>query len=158
MKMLKIIRKRRAVSPIIAAILLIGLAVAAAAVLFIIVLPALETAGSLVFDNKIQPIDFTDTDTNGVYDKVSFALKNTALKTIFVEKIEIEYNNGSNWQVASSNATTAFPLTITSGQGDTFTFLFDVLGTPTKYRIKATFKVGETGATETVVSAEYTYS
>jgi flagellin-like protein len=51
MNVKRLIRRRRAVSPILAAILLIGLAVAAGAVLFTVVMPLIDSpGGSVVFD------------------------------------------------------------------------------------------------------------
>jgi flagellin-like protein len=49
----KLARKRRAVSPILAAVLLIGLAITAGAVLFIVVIPLITApGGSVVFDES----------------------------------------------------------------------------------------------------------
>jgi len=48
MNIRRLIRRRRAVSPILAAILLIGLAVAAGAVLFTVVMPLIDNPGGSV--------------------------------------------------------------------------------------------------------------
>ncbi|WP_455140154.1 archaellin/type IV pilin N-terminal domain-containing protein [Candidatus Hodarchaeum mangrovi] len=76
----RIIRKRRAVSPIIAAILLIGLAVAAGAVLFVVVLPMISApGGSLVFDES------TTLSATGAH----IALRNDGVKDASVTNITI---------------------------------------------------------------------
>lgn len=78
--MSRIISKRRAVSPILAAILLIGLAVAAGAVLFVVVLPMISApGGSLGFDET------TTLSATGAH----IVLKNDGIKDTTVTDITI---------------------------------------------------------------------
>ena len=61
MNIRRLIRRRRAVSPILAAILLIGLAVAAGAVLFTVVMPLIDNpGGSVVFDESTTKLTATN--------------------------------------------------------------------------------------------------
>ena len=61
MNIRRLIRQRRAVSPILAAILLIGLAVAAGAVLFTVVMPLIDNpGGSVVFDESTTKLTATN--------------------------------------------------------------------------------------------------
>ena len=81
MKIRRLIRRRRAVSPILAAILLIGLAVAAGAVLFTVVMPLIESpGGSLVFD---------DTETTFTSTSTHIVLRNDGTDSLQVTNITI---------------------------------------------------------------------
>ncbi len=83
MKIKKLIRRRRAVSPILAAILLIGLAVAAGAVLFTVVMPLIDNpGGSVVFDET--KTKFTSNTT------IDIVLKNDGTETAKITDITIE--------------------------------------------------------------------
>ena len=83
MKIKQLIRRRRAVSPILAAILLIGLAVAAGAVLFTVVMPLIDNpGGSVVFDET--KTKFTSNTT------IDIVLKNDGTETAKITDITIE--------------------------------------------------------------------
>jgi flagellin-like protein len=69
----RIIRRRRAVSPVIAAILLIGLAVAAAAVLFLFVLPAITAQAKVEFVSAVA----ADRNNDGELDKITVVVQNS---------------------------------------------------------------------------------
>jgi len=111
LKIVKIWRKRRAVSPILAAILLIGLAVAAGAVLFLIVLPMIQSTGEL----KFSSVNFSDIDDNGTNDKVVFTLTNELSKSVSITNIEILANDAA---ITNANTTTTFPFTIITSQSE----------------------------------------
>ena len=82
MKIRRLIRRRRAVSPILAAILLIGLAVAAGAVLFTVVMPLIDNpGGSVVFD---------ETTTTLTTSTAHIVLKNDGTETAYIKDITID--------------------------------------------------------------------
>ncbi|MFX0173030.1 MAG: archaellin/type IV pilin N-terminal domain-containing protein [Candidatus Hodarchaeota archaeon] len=153
MKIAKIMRKRKAVSPILAAILLIGLAVAAGAVLFVIVLPMIQSTGELGFSS----IKFSDTDTSGVNDKVVFTLTNEESKVVSITAITVQAYNGTTWDpVNGSSTTTTFPFNIGVSQSEidiTYTFT-DPSASYTKLRIKVDYKIGD-DVQDPLISAEY---
>jgi hypothetical protein len=70
----KLIQKRRAVSPILAAILLIGLAVTAGAIIIVFVLPMLEGASNVGFVAGTAVAD--DVNNDGLLDEVTFQVNN----------------------------------------------------------------------------------
>ncbi|MHA2131809.1 MAG: archaellin/type IV pilin N-terminal domain-containing protein, partial [Promethearchaeota archaeon] len=78
MNLVKLYRRRRAVSPILAAILLIGLAVAAGAVLFVVVLPMIQSSGELKFGTTT----FSDVDADGSKDKLVLTLTNELAESV----------------------------------------------------------------------------
>ena len=131
MKIHKLLRKKRAVSPILAAILLIGLAVAAGAVLFIVVLPLIsDPGGSLVFDETTTA--FTNNET------IKIALKNEGTTDITVTDI-----------IITDSTETEMPITfvefaINKGQGKVKDYTFDTELPPDDYTITVTFEVGDT--------------
>ncbi|MFX1505161.1 MAG: archaellin/type IV pilin N-terminal domain-containing protein [Promethearchaeota archaeon] len=137
MKIHKLLRKKRAVSPILAAILLIGLAVAAGAVLFVIVLPMIESSGEL----KFSSVKFSDIDENGTHDKLVFTLTNELSKTVTITKIEIQANE---IPITNANSTTTFPFTITTGQSKIdITYNFAEPVDTAVLRIKVEYKIGD---------------
>ncbi len=152
MNLKQINKKRQAVSPILAAILLIALAVAAGAAVFLIVLPMIESPGELEFGD----ITFSDVDANGTYDKVVFDLSNEGLDDVVVTAITIEANDGSGWPtITNANSSVNYPLTINSGQGEpSITIVFAENAAYTKWRIRVAFKIGDT-AQDDLVSSEY---
>ncbi len=151
MKIQRIWRKRRAVSPILAAILLIGLAVAAGAVLFIVVLPMIQSSGELGFGS----VKFSDTDSpaDDVNDKVVFTLTNELSKVVTITNITIKA--GETVITNDSHTTTTFPFNIAVSQSKidiTFTGLDP--GAADKYTIVVAYKIGD-DAQDDLVSAEY---
>jgi hypothetical protein len=68
----KLIQKRRAVSPILAAILLIGLAVTAGAIIIVFVLPMLEGAAAVEFVEA----EADDRNMDGLLDKITVEVIN----------------------------------------------------------------------------------
>lgn len=156
MNLKQINKKRRAVSPILAAILLIALAVAAGAAVFLIVLPMIQSPGELEFGD----ITFSDTDspTNGLYDKVVFDLSNEGLDDVVVTAITIQAydNTSSSWEsITNANSSTNLPLTVNSGQGEpSITIIFAEDADYIKWRIRVAFKIGDT-AQDDLVSPEY---
>jgi hypothetical protein len=152
MKIAKVWRKRRAVSPILAAILLIGLAVAAGAVLFVIVLPMIQSTGELHFSS----INFSDFDENGINDKVVFTLTNEESKTVSITAIEIQADTGTSWAtITNANTTTTYPFTITTSQSKidiTYTFA-EPLSTD-NLRIRVTYEIGGE-VQDYLISSEY---
>ncbi|MFX0049806.1 MAG: archaellin/type IV pilin N-terminal domain-containing protein [Candidatus Hodarchaeota archaeon] len=141
MKIAKIWRKRRAVSPILAAILLIGLAVAAGAVLFVIVLPMIQSSGEFSFSS----VKFSDIDTDGNNDKVVFTLTNELTKSVTVTNVTIQGKIGTTWVDLTNddNTTRTFPFNIGTSESEIdITYTFDP-GTATDLRIKAEYKIGD---------------
>lgn len=153
MKIAKIWRKRRAVSPVIAAILLIGLAVAAGAALFLIVLPMIQSSGELSFGS----VKFSDTNNTDVNDKVVFTLTNEQSKVVSITAITVQAYDGTNWDpVNDSSTTTTFPFNIGVSQSEidiTYTFT-DPSASYSKLRIRVAYKIGDE-AQDDLVSAEY---
>ncbi|MFX0209255.1 MAG: archaellin/type IV pilin N-terminal domain-containing protein [Candidatus Hodarchaeota archaeon] len=150
MKIAKIWRKRRAVSPILAAILLIGLAVAAGAVLFVIVLPMIQSSGELSFGD----VTFSDTDADGANDKVVFTLTNELTKTVSITNITITIVGG-NVITNDTHTSTTFPFNIATSQseiGITFTGLTG--DSDNQYKITVYYKIGDEAQTP-LVSAAY---
>ncbi len=141
MKLVKLYHKRRAVSPILAAILLIGLAVAAGATLFVVVLPMITSSGELKFGD----VTLSDIDTNGSNDKLVFTLTNKITKTVSVTNITIQGRTGTeDWTpLTNANTTTSFPFNIPTSESEfdiTYTFdpeIYDEL------RIRVEFSIGD---------------
>ncbi len=96
MKLLtQFVRKKRAISPVIAVILLIGLAVAAAAVIFLVVLPLLEPTSNLEMTDAFIEYDdaHTTASDEGVgYGKGTVVLSNAGTGEIEVTKISIYHS------------------------------------------------------------------
>ncbi len=142
MNLIKIYRRKRAVSPILAAILLIGLAVAAGAVLFVVVLPMITSSGELYFGETT----LSDIDTNGLNDKLVFTLTNELSDGLQVTNIVLQGRNqtaGVDWTsfTTEDNTTTNFPFSITYSQSKMgIIFTFDP-GTYDELRIKVDYAV-----------------
>lgn len=77
MNIMKIYHKRRAVSPVLAAILLIGLAVAAAAVLFVVVLPMIGGTAKVGFVSAVA----ADRNNDGMLDQITVKVSNSGAAT-----------------------------------------------------------------------------
>lgn len=75
MNIMKIYYKRRAVSPVLAAILLIGLAVAAAAVLFVVVLPMIGGTAKVGFVSAVA----ADRNSDGLLDQITVQVSNSGV-------------------------------------------------------------------------------
>jgi flagellin-like protein len=142
MKLIKLYRRRKAVSPILAAILLIGLAVAAGAVLFVVVLPMIESSGELKFGNTT----FSDFDDDGSNDKLVFTLTNELAETVSITSITIEgkmitegWTDGTT--LTNVNTTTIFPFNIATSQSKIdMVFNFDPDGSQ-ELRIKVAYSI-----------------
>ncbi|MHA1993160.1 MAG: archaellin/type IV pilin N-terminal domain-containing protein [Candidatus Hodarchaeales archaeon] len=140
MNLIKIYRRRRAVSPILAAILLIGLAVAAGAVLFVVVLPMIQSSGELYYGETT----LSDIDTDGFNDKLVFTLTNELSDGLQVTNIVLQGRTGTGtWTTFATedNTTTNFPFSITLSQSKIgIVFTFDP-GTYDELRIKVDYSV-----------------
>jgi flagellin-like protein len=135
MNIRRLIRRRRAVSPILAAILLIGLAVAAGAVLFTVVMPLIDNpGGSVVFDES--SCEFT-TNTS-----VHIVLKNEGTETAQITGITVE-----------SATITFVQFSINKGQGAIKDYSFTALAAGT-YTITVSFTLG--GETQTPIAIDLT--
>ncbi|MHA1976305.1 MAG: archaellin/type IV pilin N-terminal domain-containing protein [Candidatus Hodarchaeales archaeon] len=89
-------RKKRAISPVIAVILLIGLAVAAVAAIFIVVLPLMQSTSKLELTDAFIEYDDAYTkiaDEGKGYGKGSVFLANAGTGKIEVTEIGIEYKD-----------------------------------------------------------------
>ena len=144
MKIQRIFRKRRAVSPVLAAILLIGLAVAAGAALFFVIMPMISTSTKVEFQEA--PIF-----TNGT---AKIQLKSTGTKSATITDIKIEANNGT-WVEAQFDFT---EITMEVGQGDitTYTFEEEIAGTITKWKVTVSFRRSDDAdATPSTLTKEF---
>ncbi|MFW9857119.1 MAG: archaellin/type IV pilin N-terminal domain-containing protein [Candidatus Thorarchaeota archaeon] len=122
-------KKRRAVSPILAAILLIGLAITAGAVLFVVVLPLITAPGSgLVFDSST-----TELTANSVH----IVLRNEGSEIVTVTNISVK----SSTYTAVIN-TTFNSFSIGVGQGAIKDYTFATGLSPGLYTIEATYYIG----------------
>ena len=91
-------KKRRAISPVIAVILLIGLAVAAVAAIFIVVLPLMQPTSDLEMTDAYVLYDgsFTKTVDHGVgYGKGSVILANAGTGVIKITEIKMYHGESS---------------------------------------------------------------
>jgi flagellin-like protein len=70
---------KRAVSPVIATILLIALTVSAAAIVYFVVIPLFQGNGVLV---QTTDIELSDTDTDGKFDSMITTIKNIGTDTV----------------------------------------------------------------------------
>ncbi|MFW9778969.1 MAG: archaellin/type IV pilin N-terminal domain-containing protein [Candidatus Heimdallarchaeota archaeon] len=148
----KITKKRRAVSPILAAILLIGLAITAGAVLFVVVLPLITAPGGGL--EIASTFKFLNTTATPHYDKASIPLSNTAAGTITVSDISItgtSLTNGTDIAVTITFSS----FTIPSGQSKIQEYsIADPIHDLTSYSVTVTYAIGD-GDTQTV-SATWT--
>ncbi|MFX0066882.1 MAG: archaellin/type IV pilin N-terminal domain-containing protein [Candidatus Hermodarchaeota archaeon] len=87
----KLYYKKKGISPVISAILLIGLAVAAGAILIIVVLPLLTPAANVT----VQETVVSDRNTDGEIDKILIKLTNSGTAA---DKItEVSITGAGNW-------------------------------------------------------------
>ena len=114
---------------------------------------------SLNFDTVDQPINFTDTDSDGDYDKVEFCLINEAKVFIKVETVSIEVNTVNtdvDWTpITDMNTSVELPYQIRGAIGTKkihtlpITCIFEApAGAWTHYRINVTFRMQLEGAFE----------
>ena len=148
MKFTKLYCRRRAVSPILAAILLIGLAVSAGAVLFVVVLPMIQSSGELKFGS----VNLTDVDTDGTNDKVVFTLTNERAKTVTITSITL-LGDGTT-AITNVNTTTTFPFNIATSQSKLDITYFFAPGSYTTVKIRVQYSV-ESIAQDPLTSTSY---
>ncbi|MFX1285174.1 MAG: archaellin/type IV pilin N-terminal domain-containing protein [Promethearchaeota archaeon] len=144
MKILRLYHKKRAVSPVIAAILLIGLAVAAGAALFFVIIPMISTSTKIEFQG-------TPVFTNGT---AKIEIKSTGTKSATITDIKLEANNGT-WVEAQFDFT---EISIEAGQGDILKYTFDeeIAGTITKWRVTVSFRpTDDAKATPSTLTREF---
>lgn len=135
MNLKKLVHKKRAVSPILAAVLLIGLAISAGAVLFIVVLPMISApGGSIVIDNSSE----FPTSTS-----VKIALRNEASEGITITAIEVKVSNGTTSEVATLQGFTSFTINSGSSKINTYSFTLATITTPTTGNFTVTYGDGE---------------
>ena len=148
MNIRRLIRRRRAVSPILAAILLIGLAVAAGAVLFVVVLPMISSSGELKFGD----IALSDLDTDGTNDKIVFTITNELAETAAITSITLLGDTST--AITNANTTTTFPFNIVTSQSKIdVTYVFDP-GAFTTIRIRVDYTIDGV-AQDPLYSTEY---
>ena len=163
MKIAKIFRKKRAVSPILAAILLIGLAVAAGAVMFVVILPMIAGPGLQISIDQTN-FAFTDTDSNKIYEKVKVPIKNTGGVDVSVTAIKVQTSSdgGTTWNDAARTSGLTVPIDIVSGAGVVPEFTFvpnhnDFLTSgEVQYRVVVNYKAEGDDTTSTLESTAET--
>ncbi|MBD3191540.1 MAG: hypothetical protein GF308_12900 [Candidatus Heimdallarchaeota archaeon] len=107
--------KRKAVSPVIAAILLIALTVTAVAIVIFVVMPMLRGKGELV----LMSYEFEDTNDNNFADKLIMELSNIGTAEAIVSEIDFKRGSTSvNWIIEGGEA-----ISILSATEETVTFL-----------------------------------
>lgn len=122
----RLVHKRRAVSPILAAVLLIGLAITAGAVLFVVVIPLITApGGSLVFDEPTTTLSATT---------LHLVLKNEGSRDATVTNVQII--NTTHTIVPSTFSS----FTVDIGAIKDYTVALDA----GSYTVTVTFTVGET--------------
>ena len=95
MNLVKLYRKKRAVSPILAAILLIGLAVAAGAVLFVVVLPMIGGTAKVDFVDAVA----ADRNSDGLIDQITVSVQNSGSEADIFSEGVISF---TGWSVAGN--------------------------------------------------------
>lgn len=136
-------KRRRAVSPVIAAILLIGLTVAAGAMVFFIVLPMLEenpdleiTQASVVYDRDRTRIEGTG------WAKATLTLINNDKGEGKITNITVLYDNGADYVTTNMKPDTSETLPLVIGAADYqdikvyFELVSDNNDNPVEYQIK----------------------
>ncbi|MFX1516946.1 MAG: archaellin/type IV pilin N-terminal domain-containing protein [Promethearchaeota archaeon] len=92
--LIRLTNKKRAISPVIAVILLIGLAVAAAAAIFIVVLPLFQPSSNLQMDGAYVIYDdeyTTAADLGEGFGKITLVLSNTGTADIDIVSVKVYY-------------------------------------------------------------------
>ncbi len=108
------LKKKKAVSPVIATILIIALTIAAAAIVWLVVMPMLQPNDSLT----VSEPSFTDNNNNYFYDQITIFVANSGTMTIFPKAIVIE-NTEKNINLTWNFTTQSRRLM--PGTGDSFT-------------------------------------
>jgi hypothetical protein len=100
----RLVNKKRAISPVISVILLIGLAVAAVAAIFLVVLPLLETTTNLQIDDAYVEYDddyTTAADAGEGFGKGTLILSNAGTGEIEIVTLSVYYSDSvsltANW-------------------------------------------------------------
>lgn len=93
---------KRAVSPVIAIVLLIALTVAAASVIWVLTSDLLDSDNTTAV---LESVDFQDNDGNGMVDKISFLVRSLGSDSMNIEGIAITVNSVpfTNWVMTSQN-------------------------------------------------------
>lgn len=128
MKIQRIIRKRRGVSPILAVILLVGLAVAAGAALFVVVLPMISDPGGEF------SIDDTTTFSNS---SLHLVLKNEGTGTPTVTNVTVIHSGGDNANFTFTK------FSVSKGAAKIKDYTFDEILTIGTWTVTVTFEVGD---------------
>jgi flagellin-like protein len=115
-KMLKrLYHKRKAVSPVIAAILLIALTVTAVAIVVFIVMPMLRGQPELV----IMSYDFEDSNANDFADSVTMKISNLGTEGATISEPDFKRDGETiNWEIEGGD-----PVTISPASEETITFI-----------------------------------
>ncbi len=130
--MLKKLTKKRGVSPVIATVLLIALVTAAAAIVFLVVLPMMQPSGELIVTANGDLAAYNDTSQ-------TFSLQIKALGAdVTIDSISVD---GTSTEIVTT------PLTINNGQTRTFTVRWDNsttnLSSTSSYTITVAFSYGD---------------
>lgn len=83
-KIARIYRRRKAVSPVIAAILLIALTVAAVAIVYFLIIPSFRT-----YKLEATIISVNDTNKDSLYNQITMQFANTGTKTVEIYNVTI---------------------------------------------------------------------
>ncbi len=168
---------KRAVSPVIAVVLLIALTVAAAAIIWVI---TGDLLGSSNAELVIDKLEYSDLDSNNMVDHMAFILRNIGSKDTNIVTAELSVNGFiyTNWQIITNEvlktgATIQFTMqTIDTAQQltsdktviltlttDTNSVLIEVLKIPGAYVSKTIGEAGtvQVGATEVTVNFDAFY-
>ncbi|MFX0084820.1 MAG: archaellin/type IV pilin N-terminal domain-containing protein [Candidatus Hodarchaeota archaeon] len=120
----KLTHKRRAVSPILAAVLLIGLAITAGAILFVVVIPLITApGGSVVFDESTTTLSATS---------LHLVLKNEGSVDATITNVTVD----------GVTPATFSSFTVTKGQGAIKDYTVSL--TAGTYTVTVSFTAGET--------------
>jgi hypothetical protein len=133
MNLKKFVHKRREVSPILAAVLLIGLAITAGAVLFIVVIPLITAPGG--------GLGFDETATTVSNTAAHVVLKNTGTEPVTVTDINVYATNSTREYLLNF---TFVQFSVDKGQGAIKDYTYTGIdGTITEFRIALAFKLGD---------------
>lgn len=171
--------KKRAISPVIAVILLIGLAVAASAAIFLVVLPLLQPTSNLEMNDAyiIYDTDYTVAADEGEgYGKGTVSLSNAGTGSIKIKDIQIYYATSfvvADWteiteavsiqDISVNNPYVLDPLTTTEEltirfplpeRNDNNTVAYKIIVTPTQGSSLDTTKVTSVSETDMELLAD----
>jgi len=130
MAILKILRKKRAISPVIATVLLISLVVVAGSLVYFLVMPLLRGSAGVEF----LTAQWFDGDSDNVVDRVYITIQNSGTATARITDINIIIKNSGTLENGSviTNAQLAdgsFPLELAVSERKDIVMVFD----PTNY-------------------------